>query len=282
VTSLCKHGRRAICAALFFSGGLFAVRMSPAVFVARDIPVGKATDLGIPLVLSPSEGESEMNLVARVLSPGQIIRDPIAGFENIPEGFFVVEGEQPIYISKDSPAVRRLIADIPADSSLYNRRFMVQLWVSQDGSSGNIQSAIVANYLLEMESHDGSPTGGLPISISPSVLELDESGSGLIAVTNNDTVLHSIQCRIGSIEPSSQAVAISLSPGFEAGDASKFSVPADNFLLGPAERKLILVKLSDIDFLKTQSADIEVLFWAEVPSIPEGSRFVRLRLLQKR
>lgn len=272
---------RFLTALFFISSAVLAVRMSPAVFVARDVPIGKLVDLEVPLVLSPSEGEGPKSLIARVLSPEEAVKQPLSGYKHIPEGVFIVEGEQPILISKEAPALRRLFVDFPDNPAFYNRHFFVQLWVSQDGAGGNIQSAIVATYMIETESRAEAKTGGLPIAISPSVLELDEAGSGYITITNNDTIMHSIKCRTANIEQSSHAVAISLTPGFEAGDATKFTIPADSFLLGPGEKKLILVTTYDKEYLKSIGKNIEFLFWAELPNLPGSARFVRVRISPK-
>ena len=67
--------------------------MSPAVFVAQNVPLGEKKDLNAPLVLSPSEGESPKYFIVEVLTSEQTGRSPIEGFEDIKPEYFEVEGK---------------------------------------------------------------------------------------------------------------------------------------------------------------------------------------------
>ncbi|MCK5833403.1 hypothetical protein KAH81_07015, partial [bacterium] len=187
-----------------------------------------------------------------------------------------VEGKQPIFVDTIQPAVRRLYSLIPDDPSMFNRRFMVQLRVMQSNSSSNVQSAIIGNYLIETQSNNFVRTGGNPISIAPSVLDLDSTGEGVFKVFNNDTVPHFIICysAIPEIEP--KGVAVSVSPGYSIGDPVQFVASQQSFIIEPDSEKKLFISMPNEEYRASVQGKVEAILWIKDPSNTNSSRFIRL------
>ncbi|HHS49509.1 MAG TPA: hypothetical protein ENN07_00110 [candidate division Zixibacteria bacterium] len=251
--------------------------MSPAVFTAQGVPIGDRIYLDVPLVLSLGEGESPQNFAVDVLPPEMTGRRPIDGFEDIPPGAFEVDGEPILFVGIDEPAIRKLFANFPNDSAMFNRRFMVQLRIMPEGPTGNMVAAILANYLIETESNPSVRTGGWPIAVAPSVVDFDESGIAELSIFNNDTIVHDIHCAFGVPEADPRGVAIALSPGFSPANGDIFSLDETSFTIDAGGSRNISITISQ-ETLAEITSNVEAILWLRIPEVEGGARFVRLRL----
>jgi len=264
------------------AGSAFAIRMSPASFTARNIPVGERFNLSVPLVIHVDKNaEGSVVFLANPLLPSEVRENWLEGYEEIPDpAYLIVGGERPIVAKPDSAATRRLLVDFPGDSSLMNRRFLVQLRIMPEDAGGMFQTVLVGSYLLETVSTENRFTrpGGLPIAFAPSVLKLDEDGNGIIRVYNNDSKAHDVSAYI-SVPVEENKLSVELTRGNIPGDPKHFELDRNSASVGPGEFIDISISMPNIEYRESLKRNTEVLLWVKDPAVEKSARFVRVNYL---
>lgn len=262
-----------------FAGGVFAVRMSPAAFTAQNIPVGSEFDVGVPLTIRLSDGDTTAKyFTVMSLKPSDVRKEWLAGYEEIPSSEFLkVGGEVPVIVEPGNPSVRRILVDFPEDSAFMNRHFLAQLRVQPQESAGMFQAVLVGSYLLETAPSKDRfvrPEGS-PISVAPSVVVLDSSGVGIVRVYNNHNHAVEVSARL-EIPPRTDRMQIELTRGFLRGIIDdRISLDKKALLVQPGGFEDIVVRM-DSELRNGISRNSEYILWVEVPAMTTSARFVRV------
>ncbi len=274
-----RHPIIAITLLAVLAGGVFAVRMSPAAFTAQNIPIGSEFDVGVPLTVRLSDGDTVAKyFTVMSLKPSDVRKEWLAGYEEIPSSELLkIGGELPILVEPGNPAVRRILVDFPDDSSMMNRHFLAQLRVQPQESAGMFQAVLVGSYLLET-----SPSkdrfvrpGGSPISMAPSIVVLDSVGEGIVRVYNNHN--HAVEVSAWlELPPRTDRMQIELTRGFLRGILDdRISVDKQKLLVQSGGFEDIAIRM-DSELRDEISRNSEYILWVEVLSIENSARFVRV------
>lgn len=180
---------------LFLCSSLFPIRISPAVFTAKNLTVGGKFNLGIDLTVY-SENDDTTYYVIRTLELSEYVGGVLEGYDVLPSlDWFSPKTGDTLRVSGKGFGSLPMIFSLPADNALLNQRYMVKLSVSPLGKS-MFRTVAVTSYFLETKPSSPSdsnfviPSGLL--SVAPSSLILDNSGQGNFTVYNNQDTMVTI------------------------------------------------------------------------------------------
>ncbi len=129
-----------------------AIKVSPAVFTARNVPLGKMVPLGLELKVY-NDSDDTMSYTLEVVKPANGVTllegySPIAS-----KDFFVVEGgESSLAVPPKSVASRMMFSNIPEKDEFYNQMWAVSVVVT--GGSGMFKTAVATKYYIETPSRE--------------------------------------------------------------------------------------------------------------------------------
>jgi len=258
-------------------GSAVAVRMSPAAFTAQNVPLGEKFDLTVPLVISlGDDSSSSVDFLAQPIFPSEVRDKWLRGYLEIPEAdYLIVDGEMPISVTPDEPAIRKLFINFPDDSAYLNCHFLAHLKIMPAKVSGMFQAVLVGSYLLEtVSSKDrfAKPGFGL-LTGAPSVLDME--GPSTVRIYNNSD--RSIDIGVYLDVPSDEKkLHVEPSAGYIIGDTTDFvlniadkTIPADGFIDIP-------ISFKNNRYRETLQRNTEVILWVEDVSNSEIACFIRI------
>ena len=224
-----------------------AIKVSPAVFTARNVPIGERTPLGLELKVY-NDSEDPMTYGIEVVQPGEN-ETLLEGYSPIFEReFFIVDGEAEFEVPPKSVESRMMFVDIPENEEYYNQMWSVSVVVTS--GKGMFKTAVATKYYIETPSRrlESSPLG--EIAIMPSAVELSKDtneASFKLFNNGNETKIFTIAPFVPNADDT--RVTIDATQGWEFSEklCSVISCKPTTVEIDPGESKDIRVEAADFD-----------------------------------
>lgn len=191
------YGRAEPLAVQVPAGGM---RLSPAMVLVRDLPLGAPIDFGasgLPIVVE-NRTETAMTLSIRAVT----VAPPYErGYEPLPDPAWLRLEPGQLELPARTRMLVQPVLTLPDQAGLANRRFIVGVQLGAGGSGGSVGAglALVARMQLETQSSDDLASNlGQPLSLAPGVAIADLAGdttTRVVRLRNNGTAAMAWQAR---------------------------------------------------------------------------------------